>query len=67
MRRGLTVLQIRDFISGEFEPVPLQDVFEYLKAAEALGQIKLVEKPAEPVKGRKAPAKVKAPVPANVG
>ena len=58
MRQKKTVLEIRDFISGEFEPVPLPDVFDYLKAAEGLGQIKLIERPAEPVKGKKpAPAK----------
>lgn len=54
LREKKTVLEIRDFISGEFEPVPLQDVFNYVKAAEAMGQVKLVEKPAEPAKGKKA-------------
>ncbi len=53
------VLEIRDFISGEFEPVPLVDVFDYLKASEKTGQIKLVEKPdAGPAaKGAKPPIK----------
>ncbi len=64
MRQGRTVLEIRDFISGEFEPVPLQDVFDYLKAAEALGQVRLVEKPAAPAT-KKAPATVKAPAQAG--
>jgi hypothetical protein len=39
--RGLTVLEIRDFISGEFEPVPLQDVWDYVKALETAGTVKL--------------------------
>lgn len=39
--RGMTVLEIRDFISGEFEPVPLQDVWDYVKALEANGGVKL--------------------------
>ena len=32
-----TVLEIRDFLSGEFEPVPLEDVLAVLKAREAAG------------------------------
>ena len=28
--RGMSVLEIHDFISGEFEPVPLQDVWDYV-------------------------------------
>lgn len=39
--RGMTVLEIHDFISGEFEPVPLQDVWDYVKAQEAAGAVKL--------------------------
>jgi aminopeptidase YwaD len=39
--RGMTVTEIRDFISGEFEPVPLQDVWDYVKAQETAGQVKL--------------------------
>lgn len=42
--RGMTVLEIRDFISGEFEPVPLQDVWDYVKAQEANGAVKLSTK-----------------------
>ena len=42
--RGLTVLEIRDFISGEFEPVPLQDVWDYVKAMETAGTVKLTTK-----------------------
>lgn len=42
--RGLTVLEIHNFISGEFEPVPLQDVFDYVKAQEASGAVKLTRR-----------------------
>ncbi len=44
--RGMTVLEIHDFISGEFEPVPLQDVWDYVKAQEAAGAVKLSVKAA---------------------
>ena len=39
--RGMTVLEIHDFISGEFEPVPLQDVMDYVKGMEASGAVRL--------------------------
>jgi hypothetical protein len=39
-----TVLEIRDFLSGEFEPVPLKDVMAVLKARETAGLVKLVPK-----------------------
>ena len=42
--RGMTVTEIRDFISGEFEPVPLQDVWDYVKAQEAAGAVKLTSR-----------------------
>ncbi len=42
--RGMTVLEIRDFISGEFEPVPLQDVWDYVKAQQAAGAVTLTTK-----------------------
>jgi hypothetical protein len=42
-----TALEIRDFLSGEFEPVPLADVMAVLRAREASGQIRLVPKPVE--------------------
>ena len=44
--RSMTVLEIHDFISGEFEPVPLQDVWDYIKAQETAGAVKLTVKPA---------------------
>jgi hypothetical protein len=46
LTKGMTALQIRDFLSGEFTPLPLADVMEVLKAREAAGTIKLVQKPA---------------------
>jgi len=45
-----TVLEIRDFISGEFEPVPLADVIAYFEAAQKLGAVKLTEKAEAPKK-----------------
>jgi hypothetical protein len=49
-----TALEIRDFLSGEFEPVPLSDVMAVLRARDAAGTIKLVARP-EPVPVRKKP------------
>ena len=45
-----SVLEIRDFLSGEFEPLPLDSLISVLKAREAAGSIKLVDRPAEPTK-----------------
>lgn len=42
--RGKSVLEIRDFLSGEFEPLALADLTDYLRAQEKLGTLKLVEK-----------------------
>jgi hypothetical protein len=42
--KGMSVLQVRDFLSGEFTPLPLADVMAVLKAREATGAIKLVPK-----------------------
>jgi hypothetical protein len=39
-----TALEIRDFLSGEFTPVPLADVMAVLRAREASGAIRLVPK-----------------------
>ncbi|HKV99583.1 MAG TPA: M28 family peptidase [Vicinamibacterales bacterium] len=39
-----TALEIRDFLSGEFTPVPLADVMAVLRAREAAGAIRLVPK-----------------------
>jgi aminopeptidase YwaD len=52
MPRKLTVQQIRDFISGEFDPVPPADVLAYFQAMEKSGSVKLTEKAPEPVTKR---------------
>ena len=39
---GKTVLEIRDFLSGEFEPVPVEDVMAVLEARQAASAIRLV-------------------------
>jgi len=52
--RKRTVLEIRDFLSGEFEPLPLEDLMGYMKAREKLGSLTFTEKPEEP---KPAPAK----------
>ena len=44
--RKMTVLEIRDFLSGQFSPVSVADVMTVLKAREAAGSIKLVPKAA---------------------
>jgi aminopeptidase YwaD len=43
-RKGKTVLEIRDFLSGEFTPLPLADLMTALKTREAQGAIKLKQK-----------------------
>ena len=42
--KKMSVLQIRDFLSGEFTPLPLADVLAVLRAREATGRVKLVSK-----------------------
>ena len=54
MPRKLTVQQIRDFISGEFEPVPVADVMAYFQAMEKSGSVKLTEKAPEPSDRRRS-------------
>lgn len=49
---GMTVGEIRDFLSGEFTPLPLRDVLAVLRVREAQGGVKLVPKP-EPARGRR--------------
>jgi hypothetical protein len=39
-----TALEIRNFLSGEFTPLPLADLMAVLRAREAAGAIKLVPK-----------------------
>lgn len=42
MAKGMTVMQIRDFLAGEFDPLPVADLMDYLKVQEKNGAIKLV-------------------------
>jgi hypothetical protein len=37
-----SALEIRNFLSGEFEPLPLADLMEYLQAQAKLGLLKIV-------------------------
>ncbi len=45
--KKLTVLQIRDFLSGEFTPLPLSDLLAVLRAREKAGSVKLTVKAPE--------------------
>jgi hypothetical protein len=40
-----TALEFRDFLAGEFDPLPLADVMTYLRAREQAGLIRLVKRP----------------------
>jgi hypothetical protein len=40
-----SVLEIREFLSGEFEPLPLEDLIASLRAQEKLGSVKITTKP----------------------
>jgi hypothetical protein len=42
--KRMTVLEIRDFLSGEFTPLPLADLMSVLRAREAAGTVRLVRK-----------------------
>jgi aminopeptidase YwaD len=42
-----TVLEIRDFLSGEFTPLPLADLMTVLRAREAAGSVRLVPRTAK--------------------
>jgi len=57
MPRRLTVQQIRDFISGEFETVASADVLAYFQAMEKSGSVRLVEIVPEPPRGMKGQRK----------
>jgi len=39
------VLEIRDFLSGEFEPLPLEDLIASLRVQEKMGSVKITNKP----------------------
>jgi aminopeptidase YwaD len=49
--RKMTMLQIREFLSGEFEPVPLADLVGYFDGQAKIGAVKLTEQ-APPVTGK---------------
>jgi len=51
--RGGTALEIRDFLSGEFEPLPLENFMAYLEAQAAAGRLRLVESGTEAAAGRR--------------
>jgi len=53
LNKHMTALEIRDFLSGEFTPLPLKDVMAVLRARETAGSIKLVPKPAPAPTGKK--------------
>jgi hypothetical protein len=50
-----TALDIRDFVAGEFDPLPVGDVVAYLRAQEKAGQVKLT------VQGSMAQPKASSP------
>jgi hypothetical protein len=58
--RKKTVMEIRDFLSGEFEPLALSDLADYLRVQEKLGRVKLTQIAEEP-KPAQAPGKPKPP------
>jgi len=67
LKRKKSILEIRDFLSGEFEPLPLDDLLVYFQAMEKTGRIKIIEKveeppapPAVPVQDKKKPKKSKS-------
>ena len=39
-----TALEFRDFLAGEFDPLPLADAMTYLRAREQAGLIRLVRR-----------------------
>ena len=43
----MTAREIRDFLSGEFTPLPMADVMAVLRAREKAGSVKITTKPAE--------------------
>ena len=45
MGQKKSVLEIRDFLSGEFEPLDLEDLVEYLRVQQKIGTVKITRKP----------------------
>jgi aminopeptidase YwaD len=58
--RKKTVMEIRDFLSGEFEPLALSALADYLRVQEKLGRVKLTQIAEEP-RPAQAPGKPKPP------
>ena len=53
-QKKVTALQIRDFLSGEFTPLPMADVMAVIRAQEKAGRLKVTAKaPEPPAKGKK--------------
>jgi aminopeptidase YwaD len=48
VQKKLSALQIRDFLSGEFTPLPLADVMAVIRAQEKNGRVKVTAKAPEP-------------------
>lgn len=46
-QKKLSILEIRDFLSGEFTPLPLADVTAVLRAQAKAGRIRITAKPVE--------------------
>lgn len=44
LSKSLTVLEMRDFLSGEFTPLPLMNLMAVLRAQEKAGAIRLVKR-----------------------
>ena len=53
LAKSKTALQIRDFLTGEFEPVPLADVMAVLRARAESGQIRLTPRASEPARSKR--------------
>jgi len=47
LRKKKTVLEMRDFLTGEFEPLPLTDLMTYLRAQEKIKRVTFTQKPEE--------------------
>jgi hypothetical protein len=44
LQKKMTALEIRDFLSGEFEPLPLADLMAVLRARETAGTVRLTKR-----------------------
>jgi hypothetical protein len=39
-----SVLEIRDFLAGEFDPLPLDSLMQYLEGQQTAGRVRLAQK-----------------------